>query len=88
MPPRLRYLFLASTVVIHAVLGSHGGGRVQGGRVEGHPLHMGNVAGEVPQAGAICLVWVSPVLEELLEQWGLTTLRKDRDLAMAGGRAW
>lgn len=77
------YLFLACAIVIHAMLGGHDSGSVQGGGVEGHPLHIGNVAGEIGQAWAVCLVWVPPVLEELLEQWGLTTLRKDRDLKEA-----
>lgn len=62
------------------MLGGHGSGSVQGGSVEGHPLHVGDVAGEIGQAQAIRLVWVPPVLEELLEQWGLTALRKDSDL--------
>lgn len=53
---------------------------MQGGGIEGYPLHIGNMAGEIGQAQAISLVWVPPVLEELLEQWGLTTLRKDSDL--------
>lgn len=53
---------------------------MQGGGVEGHPLHIGDVAGEIGQAQAIRLVWVPPVLEELLEQWGLTALRKDSNL--------
>jgi hypothetical protein len=75
-----RYLFLACAIIVHAVLGSHGGGGMQGGSIKGHTLHVGDVAGEVAQARAICLVWVPPVLEELLEEWGLTTLRKDRNL--------
>lgn len=62
------------------MLGGHGSGSVQGGGVEGHSFHIGDVAGEIGQAQAICLVWVPPVLEELLEQWGLTALRKDSDL--------
>lgn len=74
------HLFLACAIVIHAVLGGHGSGSVQSGGVEGHPLHIGDVAGEIGQAWAIRLVWVPPVLEELLEQWGLTALRKDGDL--------
>lgn len=78
------YLFLACAVIIHAVLGGHDSGRVQGGGIEGHPLHIGNVAGEVGQAWAVGLVWVPPVLEELLEQRGLAALRKDRDLKEAG----
>lgn len=41
---------------------------------------MGDVTGEVGQAWAIRLVWVPPVLEELLEQRGLAPLGKDRDL--------
>lgn len=81
-PPR--HLFLACAIVIHAVLGCHGCGCVQGGSIEGHALHIGDVAGEVGQAWAVCLVWVPPVLEELLEQWGLATLRKDRDLDKRG----
>lgn len=78
--PAPRHLFLAPAIVIHAVLGRHGSGSVQGGSIEGHALHVGNVAGEVGQAWAVRLVWVPPVLEELLEQRGLTTLGKDRDL--------
>lgn len=88
-PQPRRYLFLACAIVIHAVLGGHGSGGVQGGSVEGHPLHIGDVAGEVGQAGAICLVWVPPALEELLEQWGLATLGKDGDLEEEGkSRVW
>lgn len=75
------YLLLPSAVVIHAVLGGHGGGGVQGGGIEGHALHVGNVAGEIAQARAVRLVWVPPVLEELFEQRGLAALGKDRDLA-------
>lgn len=75
------YLLLPSAVVIHAVLGCHGGGGVQGGGIEGHALHVGNVAGEIAQARAVRLVWVPPVLEELFEQRGLAALGKDRDLA-------
>ena len=71
------YLLLPSAIIIHAVLGGHGSGGVQGGRVEGHALHVGNVAGEIAQARAICLVWVPPVLEELFEQRGLAALGKD-----------
>ena len=80
-PQRPRYLLLPSAVIIHAVLGSHGSGGVQGGRVEGHALHVGNVAGEIAQARAVRLVWVPPVLEELFEQRGLAALGQDRDLA-------
>ena len=71
------YLLLPSAIIIHAVRGGHGSGGVQGGRVEGHALHVGNVAGEIAQARAICLVWVPPVLEELFEQRGLAALGKD-----------
>lgn len=66
------------------MLGRHGSGRVQGGSIEGHALYIGDVAGEVGQAWAVCLVWVPPVLEELLEQRGLATLRKDGDLDRRG----
>lgn len=74
------YLFLARTVVLHAVLGSHGRGVVQRGSVEGHLLNLGDVAGDVGRAQPLCLVPVPPVLEELLEQGGLTALRQDLDL--------
>lgn len=86
-PPR--YLFLACAIIIHAVLGGHGSGGVQGGSVEGHPLHIGDVAGEVGQAQAVRLVWVPPALEELFEQRGLATLGKDGDLEEEGkSRMW
>lgn len=77
---RFQYLFLASAVIVHAMLGGHGRGGVQCCSIERHPLHVGNVAGEVAQARAICLVWVPPVLKELLEQRGLATLWKDGNL--------
>lgn len=86
-PPR--YLFLACAIIIHAVLGGHGSGGVQGGSIERHPLHIGDVAGEVGQAQAVCLVWVPPALEELFEQRGLATLGKDGDLEEEGkSRMW
>jgi hypothetical protein len=47
---------------------------VQRSSIERYALHVGNVAGEVAQAGAVCLVWVPPVLEELLKERGLTAL--------------
>lgn len=53
-PPR--YLFLACAIVIHAMLGGHCSGGVQGGGVEGHALYVGDVAGEIGQAQAIRLV--------------------------------
>lgn len=59
------------------MLGSHSGGGVQRSSIEGHTLHIGNVAGEVAQARAVCLVWVPPVLEELLKERGLATLWED-----------
>lgn len=83
---RLHYLLLASAVVVHAMLRGHGGGGVQCCGIERHPLHVGNVAGEVGQAGAICLVWVPPVLKELLEERGLSTLWENRNLQ--GERTW
>lgn len=72
-----RYLFLASAVIIHAVLGGHGRGGVQRSSIERHALHVGNVAGEVAQAGAVCLVLVPPVLEELLKERGLAAFWED-----------
>lgn len=59
------------------MLGGHGGGSVQRGSIERHALHVGNVAGEIGQAGAVCLVWVPPVLEELLKERGLAALWED-----------
>ena len=56
------------------MLSGHGGGGVQRSSIERYALHVGNVAGEVAQAGAVCLVWVPPVLEELLKERGLTAL--------------
>lgn len=73
-------LFLARAIVLHAVLGSHGLGAVQGGRVERDLLNLGNVARNVRLPQPFCLVLVPPVLEELLEQRCLTTLREDLDL--------
>lgn len=58
---------------------------MQSGSVEGHTLHVGDVAGEIAQARAVHLVWVPPVLEELFEQWGLAALGKDGDLEAEGG---
>lgn len=58
---------------------------MQCGSVEGHTLHIGNVAREIGQAGAVGLVWVTPVLEELLEQRGLAALGKHRNLGREGG---
>lgn len=71
------YLFLASAIIIHAMLGGHGGGSVQRSSIEGHAFHVGNVAGEVAQAGAVCLVWVPPVLEKLLKERGLAAFWED-----------
>lgn len=82
--PTPRYLFLACAVVIHAMLGGHGSGGVQGGGIERHALHVGDVAGEIGQAQAFRLVRVPPVLEELPEQRGLTALGKDGDLGGDG----
>lgn len=59
------------------MLGGHGGGGVQCSSIERHALHVGNVAGEVAQARAVCLVWVPPVLEELLKERGLAALWED-----------
>lgn len=73
-------LFLARAIILHAVLGSHGPGAVQGGRIKGNLLNLGNVARNVGLPQPICLVPVPPVLEELLEQRCLTTLREDLDL--------
>lgn len=73
----LQYLFLASAIIVHAMLGSHGGGAVQRSSIKRHALHVGNVAGEVAQAGAVRLIWVPPVLKELLEERGLATLWED-----------
>lgn len=82
--PAAPHLFLASAVVIHAVLRRHGRGRVQGGGVEGHALHVGDVAGQVAKARAVRLVGVPPVLEELLEQRGLAALGKHGHLRVGG----
>lgn len=56
------------------MLSGHGGGGVQRSSIERHALHVGNVAGEVGQARAVCLVWVPPVLEELFKERGLAAL--------------
>lgn len=47
---------------------------MQRSSIERHALHVGNVAGEVGQARAVCLVWVPPVLEELFKERGLAAL--------------
>lgn len=83
---RFHYLLLASAVIVHAMLCGHGGGGVQCCSIERHPLHVSNVAGEVGQAGAICLVWVPPVLKELLEQWGLSALWENGNLKREKGK--
>lgn len=83
---RLHYLLLASAVIVHAMLCGHGGGGVQCGSIERHPLHVSNVAGEVGQAGAVRLVGVPPVLKELLKQWGLSTLWENGNLKGEKGK--
>lgn len=74
------HLFPARAIILHAVLGSHGLGAVQGGGIKRHLLNLGNMTRNVSLAQSFCLVPVPPVLEELLKQRCLTTLRENLDL--------
>lgn len=78
------HLLFAAAVVHHAVLGGHGLRSVQGGCVEGHLFDLGDAVGAVGHAQALCLVWVPPVLEELLEERRLAHLWQDLDLGVSG----
>lgn len=78
------YLFLSTAVIHHAVLGGHGGGLVQAGGVEGHLLDLGDAVGNVGHAQALGLVFVPPVLEELLEERRLAHLWQDLHLSVFG----
>lgn len=55
------YLDLAGAVVHHAVLGSHGLVSVQGGGIEGHLLHLRNLANCVGLGGTCGFILVLPV---------------------------
>lgn len=76
------HLFLSTAIINHAVLCCHGRRIVQRGSIEWHLLNLGDVVGNVRHAHAICLVHVTPVLEELLEQWSLAHLREDLHLCV------
>lgn len=62
------------------MLGSHGLGGVQSGSIERYLLDPGNMTRHISLSQSFCLVLVPPVLEELLKQGCLTTLREDLDL--------
>lgn len=78
------HLFLSAAVIHHAVLGGHGGGVVQAGGVEGHLLDLGDAVGDVGHAQALCLIFVPPVFEELLEERRLAHLWQDLHLSVFG----
>lgn len=78
------HLFLSAAIIHHAVLGSHGGGVVQGGGIKGHLLNLGDAVSDVGHAQALCLIFVPPVLEELLEERRLSHLWQDLDLCLFG----
>lgn len=66
------------------MLGGHGRRGVQGSRVKGHLLDLGDAVGAVGRAQALRLVSVPPVLEELLEERRLAHLGQDLHLGVFG----
>lgn len=74
------HLFPARAIILHSMLGSHSLGGVKSGGIKRNLLDLGNMTRNVSLSQSFCLVLVSPVLEELLKQRCLTTLREDLDL--------
>lgn len=75
-------LLVSTAIIDHAVLRCHGRRFVQRGSIEWHLLNLGDVVGNVGHAHAVCLVHITPVLEELLEQWSLAHFGEDLHLSV------